>query len=118
MTTKKENRGGARPGAGRPRKEAKEYSDAFKDGLLNAMDKMANQENKTVYDVAMEMLYGKIRCQDTTRVSVFKIIAEVMTVKESEKTVTEKKSQPVVMLPAVGKPDAMAIKEMEEASQN
>lgn len=118
MTTKKETRGGARAGAGRPHKPAKEFSDEFKNGLLAAMNKMSKETGKTPYDVAMEMLYGKIRCQDTTRVSVFKIIAEVMTVKESEKTVTEKKSQPVVMLPAVGKPDEMAIKEMEEASQN
>lgn len=115
---KKENRGGARPGAGRPRKEAKEFSDEFKTGLLAAMEKMSEETGKTPYDIAIELLYGKIRCQDTTRVSVFKIIAEVMTVKESEKTITEKKSRPVVMLPAIGKPDEMAIKEMNEAENN
>lgn len=115
---KKENRGGARSGAGRPKKEAKEFSDEFKTGLLAAMERMSEETGKTAYDIALEMLYGRIRCQDTTRVSVFKIIAEVMTVKESEKTVKTKEERSVIMLPAVGQPDETAIKEMREANQN
>lgn len=118
MEEKKENRGGYREGAGRKPKPAKEFSDEFKRGLLEAMSKKESEKNgKSVYDVALDMLYGDIRCQDTTRASVFKIISEVFTVKESEKKVTTEDRQ-VIMLPATGSPDETAIREIEKANKN
>lgn len=115
---KKENRGGKREGAGRKKNAPREYSDAFKDGLWTALGKKAAETGKTVFDVMVDMLYAKYKVQDTTKASLFKIIAETMTVKASEKKITTEDKRSVVMLPVVGTPSAEAVREMEAANQN
>lgn len=115
---KQENRGGKREGAGRKKNAPREYSDSFKDGLWAALERKADETGKTVFDVMADMLYAKYKVQDTTKASLFKIIAETMTVKASEKKITMDDKRSIVMLPAVGAPSAEAVKEMETANQN
>ena len=116
---KKENRGGARPGAGRPvgstTKPATEYSDEFKNAILNGLAKKAEATGKNFGDVFADILYDK-RTQDTTKNGLFKILADIFTVKESKQSIekTEKTERPVLILPAVTeKPGEIVTKEKE-----
>lgn len=99
VKAKKDPRGGARPGAGRPKSKPKEYSDAFKDGLLKALEKKAKDTGLSIYDVIVDMLYDG-KTQDTVRVSLFKAFSEIMVVKENKKIIdfTDRK---VLQLPQV-----------------
>lgn len=99
MTDKKENRGGARAGAGRPPGSiAKEYSDEFKDKLLEALDRKAEETGQTVYELFVDRLYNK-RVQDAVFASMFKIVAEAMSVKAG--TVNDNRTINVIQLPQV-----------------
>ncbi len=96
---KKENRGGARPGAGRPPGSvAKEYSDEFRDKLLRALDKKAEETGQTVYELFADRFYNK-RVQDTVFASMFKIIADTMSVKVG--TLNDNRTINVIALPSV-----------------
>ena len=113
---KKDNRGGAREGAGRPPyKEATEYSEEFKNAILKGLEKKAKKEGKNFGDVFAELLYDK-RTQDTTKNGLFKILAEIFTVRESKQKIekTEKSERPVLILPALSeKPEDIKTKEIE-----
>ena len=117
--TKKENRGGARSGAGRPEgsksKPATEYSEEFKNAILNGLAKKAQEVGKDYGYMFAELLYDK-RTQDTTKNGLFKILAEIFTVKESKQSIekTEKSERPVLILPALtDKPGEIVQKEKE-----
>ena len=99
---KKENRGGAREGAGRKPKEATEYSEEFKNSILAGLARKAEETGRDYGYVFAETLYDK-RTQDTTKTGLFKILAEIFTVKESKQSITktEKTDSPVLVLPSV-----------------
>lgn len=102
MTDKKENRGGARAGAGRPPGSiAKEYSDEFKDKLLEALDRKAEETGQTVYELFVDRLYNK-RVQDAVFASMFKIVADVSQVKAG--TINDNRTINVIALPPVKEP--------------
>lgn len=79
---KKENRGGAREGTG-PKPKKKEYSEKFKKGILKALKAIEKETKVSIYDLFAKMLYSK-NIQDAARVGLFKILAEMMVVKQSE----------------------------------
>ena len=113
MTTKTENRGGARNGAGRPKKEPKEYSDEFKNTLIDALIRKAKKEKKNFGDVFADLLYHP-KVQDTTKAGLFKILGEIFTIRESKKTVTNEDKRPVILLPGIQeKPKEIEKKEIE-----
>lgn len=113
MTTKKENRGGYRTGAGRKPKKPKEYSDEFKNTLFDALQRKAKATGKNFGDVYADLLYDR-KTQDTTKAGLFKILGEISVIKESKKTVTNEDKRPVIMLPAImEKPQEIIEKEKE-----
>lgn len=117
MKKVKENRGGARAGAGRPKKDTKEYSDDFKNTLFDALERKAKETGKNFGDVYADLLYDR-KTQDTTKAGLFKILGEISVVKESKKTVTNEDKRPMILLPGVQeKPQEIKNKE-HEFSQN
>lgn len=117
MPDKKENRGGARTGAGRKPKEPKEYSEEFKSTLFSALAKKAKETKKTWGDVFADLLYDR-KTQDTTKAGLFKILGEISVIKESKRTVTNEDKRPMILLPGVQeKPQEIKNKEYE-FSQN
>lgn len=78
-------RGGARKGAGAPKK-TRMYSDAVKKDFLRAAKKKAKETGKTLGDIVMDIAYG-VYHQDSVRIAAVKCYNEVMVIKESVKTV-------------------------------
>jgi len=98
---KKENRGGLRdPAGGRPPKK-REYSEKFKKGILKALKVIEKDTGVSIYDLFAKMLYSK-GIQDAARVGLFKILADMMVVKQSELDVNVNHG-PVIYLPEVQK---------------
>ena len=92
---KKENRGGKRLGAGRP-KPKKSFSDKLKSDVMKELDKRAKggeTYGKLLVDCAFNS--GEVH---SLRGIAMKLIAEVLVVKETKQTIEEKKS-PTVYLP-------------------
>lgn len=104
---KKENRGGARAGAGRPAKPSKEYSEEFKAGFVDALAKKAKETGKTIYEIAIDMYYDR-RTQAVAKLGVLKILTEVFVIKESKRTI-EEVFTPRVYLPKQTEKPAEAI---------
>ena len=97
--SKKENRGGARSGAGRPPALPAEYSEIFKKGIMAALEKKAGETGKTIFDLFADKIYDK-RTHPSTFAALFKQFADTMVVKESKRTeVSEMRA--VIMLPPV-----------------
>lgn len=99
MTDKKENRGGARQGAGRPPGPKREFSEEFKEGILKALEKQAEETGKSMYDLFAERFYKK-HIQDAVFASMFKIVADVMSEKKRVLEINDNRSA-VVFLPEV-----------------
>jgi hypothetical protein len=78
-------RGGARKGAGGPKK-TRIYSDAVKKDFLRAAKKKAKETGKTLGDIVMEIAYGQYH-QDSVRIAAVKCFNDVMVVKESVRVV-------------------------------
>jgi len=91
-------RGGARKGAGGPKK-TKLYSDSVKKDFLRAAKRKAKETGKTLGDIVMEIAYGQYH-QDSVRIAAVKCFNDVIVVKESVKVVET--------LPGVIEPPAMA----------
>ncbi|MDI6741635.1 MAG: hypothetical protein QMD11_02760 [Smithella sp.] len=117
MTRKKENRGGPRKGAGRPKKEPKEYSDEFKNTLFNALRRKARKMKKNFGDVFAELLYDR-KTQDTTKAGLFKILGEISVIKESRRTVTNEDKRPVILLPGLQRKPEEIVEKEHEFNQN
>ena len=117
MKTKIENRGGARSGAGRPKKEPKEYSDEFKNTLFDALQRKAREMKKDFGDVFAELLYDR-KTQDTTKAGLFKILGEISVIKESKRTVTNEDKRPIILLPGVQQKPEEIVKKEHEFNQN
>jgi hypothetical protein len=92
---KKDNRGGKRVGAGRP-KPKKSFSDKLKSDVMKELDKRAKggeTYGKLLVDCAFNS--GEVH---SLRGIAMKLIAEVLVVKETKSTIEEKKS-PTIFLP-------------------
>lgn len=105
---KKENRGGAREGAGRPKKVPKEYSEKFKRDLRKALRKKAREAKKTEHDILVELLYDE-RTQESVRLGAYNKIADVFVVKETKTTVDVNEIHKVIILPPIMKRPAQEL---------
>ena len=101
---KKENRGGKRAGAGRPKQPPKEYSEKFKKALRKALEKKQKENNgKTIHDILVDLLYNEEN-QDAVRLGAYKQIKEVFINKETSPTIIGTQNLAVVMLPPMMEP--------------
>ena len=105
--SKQENRGGARAGAGR---KPRVYSDEFKGALHDALEQKAKATGETFHQIIVDLAYDK-RIPVLARVSLMKIIASTMTVKESHSITDVRTVSAVVMLPPVQKPPPQLVAE-------
>ncbi len=105
--TRKDRRGGARPGAGRKpkQKDARGLSDQLKNSIVTAAQELAKEYGEPIEKAMLRLVY-RDDIQDTVKSSVFKVYLEAMIVKESEQKidVSTKKEGPTVYLPEK-KPD-------------
>ena len=95
---KKDNRGGKRPGAGRPRKEQMVLPEQFQKKLSSIIKKKKRATGKSIYDVMVDMLYDKT-VSDMTRVRIFKLITDCLIEKESPQVEEPKFRSPTIYLP-------------------
>jgi hypothetical protein len=93
-------RGGSRPGAGRP-KMFKNFSDAVKKDFLKAAKEKAKETGQTLGQVVVGLIYDE-NIQDSVRIAALKAWAEVVVVKESKQTIEERRfNGPVIGLPPI-----------------
>lgn len=102
---KRENRGGPRPGAGRPRKPPKEYSEMFKCKIMKALREQEKKAGESVYDIFARMFYDS-KVSAATKVRLWQVLAEIMVVKESKQTIESGNYGPVIYLPEIQKKPA------------
>jgi len=103
MTTgpkKVENRGGKRPGAGRPKGSVTQRSfSAEKIQELNdRIDARAKKEKKHIDDVALDIIYDK-KQGATARMTAYKALKEYSTIKAGEGGAADQALSPQVYLP-------------------
>lgn len=102
MTAKKKgkgNRGGARAGAGRPEKPPREWSNEIKQDLVDALEESAKQKNKSWLQLLAELPYER-HTPAQVRIGALRLIAEILVIKESKRTIEERKMA-VILLPGV-----------------
>jgi hypothetical protein len=111
---KKENRGGARKGAGR-KKDAKYFSDQSKMEWQMAGEIIRSETGKSIEEHLCRMIIDP-DVQDSVKASIAKIRQETLTVKQSEQTIETKQTGPMIGLPPIApKPKAPPVeKEQEE----
>jgi hypothetical protein len=96
---KKDRRGGARAGAGRPENPPKEWSDEIKQDLVDNLKKIEKEKGKSWLRLLAELPYD-MRTPAQVRIGALRLIAEITVIKESKKTVVEEK-RGVILLPGV-----------------
>lgn len=101
---KKENRGGAREGAGR-KKKTQTYSDKFKKGMYSALAMKAKETGKTIQEVIVDMAYTNDKKWGNMRIAAAKLIADVLVTKESHSTIEKHEIGPQIGLPPIKQPD-------------
>jgi predicted DNA-binding ribbon-helix-helix protein len=94
--------GGKREGAGRPKK-TRSWSEKFKDQLWKSLQKEAKAQGMSVFDAFAKKLFNE-KVQDTVFASLWKSLCEVMAAKESHQTIEDKRTGPVIGLPAIKQP--------------
>jgi hypothetical protein len=107
---KKENRGGKREGAGRPKKE-KNYSEDFKEKVFEALEEKAKETGRTIYQVMVDLVYDD-NTQSSVKQGMIKLIKEIFVISESKRTVEEIKGPTIYVPVQMEKPEE--IKDMEE----
>ena len=95
----KDNRGGRREGAGRPKKK-KEWSEEIKRMLMKEVSKLEKDRGKKLLKVFAETLFD-MDVSDNAKVAYWKQFFEIMVVKESKQTTEHQEIKQVVMLPPV-----------------
>ena len=85
--------GGARPGGGRPPKEKPEYEEEFRDAVLKAAQKLAKKYGKTLEEALLSLCFED-DTQDSVKASIFKVYADMFTVKRSRQSVELKDHHP------------------------
>ncbi len=88
---------GEKKAGGRP-KVTKQWSDKLKKSVADALDKYARLKKLTFAEVLVEMLYDE-KVMDTARLGAAKVICDILVVKESERTIDDKRQGPVIGLP-------------------
>ena len=95
---KKDNRGGKRPGAGRPKREKPDYDDDFREYCGKAIAKVEKKHGETMAEAVFGMIWDS-EVQDTVKVSIWNKYCDMNTVKKSESNQTITKNGPVIGLP-------------------
>jgi hypothetical protein len=85
--------GGIRPGGGRPPKEKPDYEDEFKDAVLMAAKKLAKKYGKPIEEAVLSLCFES-NTQDSVKASIFKVYADMFTVKQSRQSL-ETKERPL-----------------------
>ncbi len=88
---------GEKKAGGRP-KVTKKWSDNLKKSVARALTKYAKSQGKDFAEVLVEMFYDT-KVMDTARIGVAKVICEILVVKESERTIEERRIGPSIGLP-------------------
>ena len=97
---KKENRGGKREGAGRPKAVPSQFSDQFKKNVMAALKRKAGEFGFSNPLDALATLALDPGVQDAVRLGCWKIIADMNTVKHTKQTVDiNRYDMPQVYLP-------------------
>ena len=107
MTNKTENRGGARKGAGRPRKK-KSHSEKVKNAYVKAARELAKEFGEPIEKAMLRMVYDK-DVQDSVKASIMKTYNEALLIKESDQNINVNAVLPsIIDTPAnrQGMPDA------------
>lgn len=99
MSTKKENRGGAREGSG-PKKKIKKYSEAVKRRYELAAKKIEKETGQSIEEHYLRMSIDP-DVQPAARAAFAKLYNEALLVKESEHTLNDNRQGPVIGLPPV-----------------
>jgi hypothetical protein len=98
MAQKKENRGGARPGAGRPRKE-KTVSEKVKANFIKAAGELKKEYGESIEKAILRLAF-KDGIQDTAKIAILKAYSEALIAKESNKNVRideSKRCGPIIL---------------------
>jgi hypothetical protein len=90
---------GEKKAGGRP-KTVKRYSEQVKKNWLAAAKKIAQETGKTIEEHLLRMLINP-NIQDTSKVGIGKLYCDALLIKESEQTITDKRSGPTIGLPPV-----------------
>ncbi len=103
MAGKKEQSGGSRPGAGRPRTK-KTISEKVKNNYLKAARELAKEYGEPIEKAVLRLIY-KEGVQDSVKASVLKAYNEALLIKETEKDININNNQgPKIGLPEM-RPD-------------
>lgn len=89
MTTKsggKDNRGGARPGAGRPKDEDRDLSKAQIKEMLRAAARIARQTGVTMDDILVRIAYSE-KTKTAEKLAAIKLFKEYTMVKTTDQNV-------------------------------
>lgn len=90
---------GEKKAGGRPKK-TKKWSDKLKSQTAKALEKYAKLKGLSFSEALVAMFYDE-KVMDTARLGAAKIICEILVVKESERTIDDKRTGPTIMLPAL-----------------
>jgi len=89
--------GGARPGAGRPRKK-KTVSEKIQRAIQKAVRELTKEHGETPEKAMLKLLYDG-KTQDTVKASIFKSYLESNIVKETTSKLDVKATGPTIGLP-------------------
>lgn len=106
--------GGAREGAGRPKKTPAEYSLLVKDRVLEAAEKLKAKHGYSIEEAILGIVYEE-GTNSNARVSAANFYKEILVIKESkqEKTITETKA-PTVYVPERKEDPALKLLKKDE----
>ena len=102
--------GGARPGAGGPKKD-RTVSDVVKAGILKAAKRLKKKYKIPIEEAMLELVYDK-KTQAAVKASVFKVYIDALVAKESDKNVNFTGAQaPAISLPPRREDPALKVHE-------
>jgi len=109
MAGKAGKSGGKRTGAGRKKKEPRNFSAEVKEAVLKAAERLRKEYGIPVEEAILKLLYED-GIQDTVKVGIAKWYSDVLVAKESEKTITHKgETGPEIYLPKMREDPAKII---------
>ena len=87
---------------GRPPKEPIDYDTSFKQGVLNAVAELEEENNMPFLKKVFSMVYSD-DIQDTVKASLFKTYSEIFATKKTETKLEDLTKEPKIYLPAQDK---------------
>lgn len=107
-----ETRGGKREGSGRPKKPVVpiNYSEDFKKGIMDALERKRLETGKSIYDIYADMVYSE-KTHEGCKVSLLNSFQSIMVVKETKETINVHEIREVIMLPPIQPEKVIDIKE-------